>query len=225
MSTVYAQRWLRCWSLATAFGVGLSFLLWPLQSIVLLWAAVFLSATPLLSLPGSSPEHGPDWLRGVARAGLLATAMLAAIAVAGASGWLAFILILVAALSSPWVVARMGTRLSDTLATVMPEPGIEAECAPPEPQPTSPRCGADVLRAMSNHELCMEWRRTFVRLQRASCAQDMGDVVIMRQLLLDEMDRRCPEGLGAWMESGARAAGGPDRFLKDAHGATGSEAA
>jgi hypothetical protein len=38
-------------------------------------------------------------------------------------------------------------------------------------------------------------------------------VVAQRQVYLDEMERRSPSGLRAWLESGARAAGGPERFL------------
>lgn len=38
-------------------------------------------------------------------------------------------------------------------------------------------------------------------------------VVQQRQLYLDELERRNPAGLAAWLASGARAAGDPTRFI------------
>jgi hypothetical protein len=66
---------------------------------------------------------------------------------------------------------------------------------------------------MSDRELCREWRHSFVTLQSARSPQDRLRVVAQRQVYLDEMERRSPTALQAWLDSGARAAGGPDRYL------------
>jgi hypothetical protein len=68
-------------------------------------------------------------------------------------------------------------------------------------------------RALTTSELCREWRRSFVRLQSARTFRDRCYVVALRQVYLDEMDRRSPTAFQAWLASGARAAGGPDRYL------------
>lgn len=76
----------------------------------------------------------------------------------------------------------------------------------------------DQVRQMTDAELCHAWRRSFVALQQARGLHLRALVVQTRQLLLDEVDARHPAGLQAWLGSGARAAGGPDRFI----GPTGS---
>lgn len=69
------------------------------------------------------------------------------------------------------------------------------------------------VREMTDAELCREWRHSFVTLQAARLPHELARVVAQRQVYLDEMERRSPTALQAWLESGARAAGGPDRFL------------
>jgi hypothetical protein len=71
----------------------------------------------------------------------------------------------------------------------------------------------DTVRAMTDAELCHAWRRSFAALQHARGAELRARLVQTRQLLLDEVEARHPAGLQAWLGSGARAAGGPDRFI------------
>ena len=71
----------------------------------------------------------------------------------------------------------------------------------------------DNVREMTDAELCHAWRHSFVALQQASGVHLRAMVVQTRQWLLDEVDARHPEGLRAWLTSGAQAAGGPDRFI------------
>jgi hypothetical protein len=66
---------------------------------------------------------------------------------------------------------------------------------------------------MTDTELCRAWRRSFVTLTSARSLGRRAGVVSLRQVILDEMEVRHPAGLRAWLDSGARAAGGPDRFL------------
>ncbi len=79
--------------------------------------------------------------------------------------------------------------------------------------PTLVAVTRDEVRKMTDAELCHAWRRSFVALQRARGVHPRAIVVQNRQLLLDEVDERHPAGLRAWLSSGARAAGGPDRFI------------
>lgn len=71
----------------------------------------------------------------------------------------------------------------------------------------------DAIRRMTDTELCHAWRNSFVALQQVRSTHLRALVVQTRQLLLDEIDTRHPAGLQAWLASGARAAGGPDRFI------------
>ena len=72
---------------------------------------------------------------------------------------------------------------------------------------------AAALPALSDDELCQWWRRTFTALGEAGTAGQRLDVVRARQLYLDEIERRHPTELRAWLASGARAAGNPMPFL------------
>ncbi len=93
-------------------------------------------------------------------------------------------------------------------AAPTPEVPIAAEPEPPVVVVT-----LDEVREMTDAELCHAWRRSFVSLERARSAHRRAQVVQTRQLLLDEVETRHPAGLRAWLSSGARAAGGPDRFI------------
>ena len=72
---------------------------------------------------------------------------------------------------------------------------------------------ADEVRSMTDAELCQAWRRSFVRLMSTDNLGRRAGVVSLRQAILDELEVRHPAGLRAWLDSGARPAGGPDRFL------------
>jgi hypothetical protein len=71
---------------------------------------------------------------------------------------------------------------------------------------------ADVT-AMDTQELVRDWRRSFVALEQATDPTTKVALVRVRQAFLDELERRNPTGLHEWLESGARAAGDPSRFL------------
>jgi hypothetical protein len=70
--------------------------------------------------------------------------------------------------------------------------------------------------AMDLEELCWAWRRSFVRLQCCRTVAETSRVVAERQLCMDELERRNPVGLSAWLEAGARAASDPSRFVMPA---------
>ncbi len=90
-----------------------------------------------------------------------------------------------------------------------------------EADPTGVVVTHDVVRQMSDAELCHAWRRSFVALQQARGLHLRALLVQTRQLLLDEVDARHPAALRAWLDSGARASGGPDRYIGSAGGGSG----
>ncbi|MFF0267644.1 hypothetical protein [Kribbella sp. NPDC004536] len=64
-------------------------------------------------------------------------------------------------------------------------------------------------------ELCREWHDSFEALAHATTTNARLRIVIARERCLDELERRDPEGLHAWLESSASAAGDPRSFLTD----------
>ncbi len=66
---------------------------------------------------------------------------------------------------------------------------------------------------MSDIELCRAWRRSFLQLENARSVDERISLVQLRQSYLDEIEARDATALRAWLSSGARAAGGPERYL------------
>ncbi|MEV0788017.1 hypothetical protein [Kribbella sp. NPDC050459] len=77
-----------------------------------------------------------------------------------------------------------------------------------------PRIGRAGLPERSTAELCRQWRDSYDALRRATSDAHRLRIVLERQHCLDELGRRDPEGLQAWLASAASAAGDPERFLK-----------
>lgn len=69
--------------------------------------------------------------------------------------------------------------------------------------------------AVSTEQLCRQWLDSYAALSRACTSQARLRVVIARQHCLDELERRDPDGLQAWLASSAGAGTDPRRFLTD----------
>ena len=72
---------------------------------------------------------------------------------------------------------------------------------------------ADV-RDLDDAQLCLAWRRSYVRLETERGAAARLAIVEQRQRYLDELQRRHGTAFQAWLESGARASGNPLPFLQ-----------
>ena len=85
----------------------------------------------------------------------------------------------------------------------------------PEPRPVVPLDAVELSidDTMTDLDLCQAWRSSYVALARARSAASRGRIVLAREVVLDELERRHPSAVRAWLESGARAAGGPERFV------------
>jgi hypothetical protein len=76
-----------------------------------------------------------------------------------------------------------------------------------------PDLPAEKLRDLDDEALCLAWRRSYVQMQQSPSVSARVHHAQQRQRLLDELERRNPEGLAAWLASGCRAAGNPLPFL------------
>jgi hypothetical protein len=68
-------------------------------------------------------------------------------------------------------------------------------------------------RALTTAELCRHWQDSFEALRHATTAAARLRIVETRQHCLDELERRDPIALNAWLGDNASAAGDPARFL------------
>ena len=72
---------------------------------------------------------------------------------------------------------------------------------------------ARTLNELSDEEICLAWRRSFLQLQSSATSDRLAAMADVRRAYLDELERRQPEAFSAWIESGPRAAGDPARFF------------
>lgn len=68
---------------------------------------------------------------------------------------------------------------------------------------------------MTTAELVLAWRVSFNSLLRAQTTAATNEIVARRQQYLDELERRDPDGIRRWLDSGARAASDPSRFIHE----------
>ncbi|HET9830040.1 MAG TPA: hypothetical protein VFQ11_16230 [Nocardioidaceae bacterium] len=232
----YPTIWARCWSLVGAVGVGLSFFVWRPVGVVTVFATAALCAGLLLALlaPAARPQSqvtAVRWSRVASRAGLAGAGVVAVGGYSAVLPALAIPLVLGFLASHPWcldIVRRWrsqhrpaqpsaerapGRDAGGDLETPEVTEGVAALPARPAPGQQRPEVTAVTAQQLSDQELCRAWRHSFVTLQDCRSAPERARVVAQRQVYLDEMERRSPSGLRAWLESGARAAGGPERFL------------
>ncbi|NMH96938.1 hypothetical protein [Pseudonocardia acidicola] len=102
-------------------------------------------------------------------------------------------------------------------------PGEAADHTPPGPEPPvtqfpaapvrDDECPQWLVPALSTEMLCWEWRRSYVAVGRTRDPKELVQLVVLRAAYLDELERRDPRGFRRWLDSGARAAGDPARFL------------
>jgi hypothetical protein len=95
-------------------------------------------------------------------------------------------------------------------ATQARSPITRTPAAPAE-EPTPP--GSPPVPALPTPALCWEWRRSYLAVVRASEPAELTRIVALRAAYLDELERRDPTGFRRWLDSGARAASDPGRYL------------
>ena len=203
------RTWVRAWTWIAAVVAGLSPLVLPVPAIVFLvvlgLAAGGSTTAGLLPREAVSTRESQRrrWafvLRGTART---AAWIAAAMTVACFNAYLALLVLMAVVLSSPWTVRHLRRR-----------PAPAPHLVKPRHQRSLFEGAAATVQRLDIDGLCWAWRRSYLALGDVRAPQAHLGVVILRQMYLDEMERRDPDGFRAWIESGARAAGSPDRFLR-----------
>ncbi|WP_328992784.1 hypothetical protein OG394_00880 [Kribbella sp. NBC_01245] len=189
---IYGLVWHAICGVLGALGIVLAFVIVPVDVMVtLMVAGVFAGIMAALFYWSETPDersaHKRRWsiLIPVVTTASLGIAGIGA--VLGAGGTIG--LMLIAAISSPPAARWYCSRLQHT-------PEADAESLP-----------------ISTAELCQQWQDSYETLRGATTPAARLRIVEARQRCLDELERRDPEGLNAWLASTASAAGDPSRFL------------
>jgi hypothetical protein len=203
----YAKAWTQAWCTLFAAGDGIAMLEWSPLTTVSGTALVSCSAAVgYLSLRATRDRQDPplDWNHLVSRSLAAGGGLVAFSAVSAASPPIAMLVAIVALLTSPMVLRRVrpgsSSRADPSIATNRPHP-------PPGTE--------RLVEQLEDGQLCRLWRWAFWELQQQSTAPEILDLVALRQACLDELERRNPSALYAWLASGARASGGPEKFWSD----------
>lgn len=223
------RRWAWPAVAGTVTGCGLAALMaWSLPLTLGWWAGGSFITLSLLVCLG--PDTGPiRWKVVLAKSLLWPTASLAAAGLILELGWVSGLLVIAAGLASAWEAGWLGwppravslragrhrvvrrrsraENVAETVAETVAE-AIRPEVVDPVDAVLS------VTDGLTDSDLCMAWRSSYVALDRAAGPAAKLRAVEIRELLLDELGRRDAPGLEAWFRSGARAAGGPDRYLR-----------
>lgn len=217
------RRWVWRVPVVVVVCCGLGALMaWSLVATIGWWVAGELVAISLIAcwLPDGDPARGSvmltkslPWPTLTLAAGGLFTVLdtvtalllsVAAFVAAGEAGWLGG-----RGREGTVVRRRAARRRSAAYARA----ASEAVIAPVD---TDPEEGVlEVTDELTDADLCMAWRSSYVALDRATSPIGKLRAVEIREVLLDELERRNAAGLEAWFRSGARAAGWPDRYLRD----------
>lgn len=228
---VYRTTWTFSTLLAGAVGVWVGVRVWSFGGALLLFLFVAVAAASI-RLSTTREGEPPPWRR-AARTGLAWGAGV--LATGGLMSWLGIqglSVIAVLTLSSPAVwthVPRLVRRRTHGARPEAPHsrsgptehPGQD-RAGPPRPHRDPVPAVTSLMEApwmtrpagsMDDRALCSAWRTSYVALQQPLTLPCRVRVVDRRQEFLDELERRNPRGLEAWLASGARAAGDPTRFI------------
>jgi hypothetical protein len=207
---IYNRIWSAFWSVAAAVGLGLAMLESSAIAALLILGLLLALAWLVRHL---MPDLMPGWPSMTVAIGILAVLSFCRVVPP-----LGLLLVLTAGLSSPAVVgqvirsARRPTKAhadegaaDTTLVEPRPE-GVDADCLT-LPEAMGPLQGLDDL------QLCRLWRESFWVLRRPAPPVTVLCLVALREACLDELERRDAAALHAWLDSGARASGGPEKYL------------
>lgn len=192
---VYGIVWRAVCGLLGALGIVLGFIVVPLNVMIplvivgaVIGVTVALGSRSETTDTGSTPGPGqPVLIATMAGSALAAITGLSAIVGGGFVGGLVLLL----GVSSPPAVRWYSRGLRRT-------PAAKAEPPP-----------------LSTAQLCRQWQDSYEALREAATAAARLRIVEARQRCLDELERRDPDGLNAWLASTASAASDPSRFLTE----------
>jgi hypothetical protein len=221
--TTYARWWSQAWGLVAAFGVGLSWLLWPLLAVPVLWMTSTVFVLLYLLLHANTAPAGKwslsdvHWRSLVTRSAVLGAAFVGVCAFAVVGPGIALSLLMAAASTSPVAVSWIRRTVIARDADQATPPTVALPTSGKYPNTFLSKCQTfdpAAIRGLSSDELCHTWRRTFVLLHQQTKTAAALAVVELRQACLDEMERRNPAGTRAWLASGPRAAGSPAKYFE-----------
>jgi hypothetical protein len=202
--TRYASVWLGVTCTLGAVGVAAAWTAWTPSAVAMVFTVGFTMGATVMSVVHilGRPVHTARVLGVGAKTGV---AVVAAGGLTVPLGVAILPALLIVAVCSPrvvvWLLYRGGpAALADAGTSGQP---LEADRL----------MRAEEAGLLSDRALCRAWRKSYFDLTRSQSLPASLRIVQERQGYLDELERRSPHGLSAWLSSGARAAGNPSRYI------------
>jgi hypothetical protein len=209
----YRRPWQTWWLFFALAGTAVAVLLWPGPVVLLTWLFGGTLGLATVTAVGAGDEATPSFDDLTARQ-VLTGALVGAVVASGAAGWVGVsgaggvALVACAALTSPPCVSRLWALLG---------PGSDPTPSTAPPLQVSGSGGSTLARAarlMSTAQLCAVWRQTFTDVEQPDDPEQQLCALRLREVVLDELTRRDPEGLDAWMSSTLPVEAAPTLFLR-----------
>jgi hypothetical protein len=213
-TTIWHWIWSLWCQLLVATGLACAFAHWGPSIVLPLMVILTICAATLVDI---TRDRGIPRLWRIVKTAVIASFTLTATAgLVVVLGALGITLALTAIGTGPMVTSWAGRRWRSSVGSLeVDDLDSTYSCAQwPDPAEQAETIrAAEELPQLDDASLCLAWRRSFVPLsQRPSVVKQMF-LVEQRQAYLDEIERRSPQGLAAWLDSGARASGNPFPYL------------
>jgi len=144
---------------------------------------------------------------------------LAAVGTIAVAGPLAAVVLATLAAASPlalrWCLEHFTSR-STVAGAAYTEPPRMDDDQRAVPVWLSPPFDVADPDSMTDEQLCLAWRGSFIALHQTQDTAGRVRLVEARAGYLDELERRHPAGFARWMAGGARAASDPARYVHQA---------
>lgn len=209
MTDGYARGWRHAWWGFAVVTLCVASVMWSVSAVLLLTVTLTVLTALITGLvrsgtgrdeevlaPRALLSDGLRW--GVLGVAVIATGML--------QGGLGFLLVVAIVLTSPLVV-RLFLGLGHSgprSAAADVEAALHA---------VDMRRAREVVDRLDLAGLCWAWNHSAQLLVEVPDARARATVVALREIYLDEMERRHPQGFAAWLESGVDASSSPEPFL------------
>jgi hypothetical protein len=208
--TTYKRAWGTFWSAVAAGGFGLALLEWPAVGVLLTLSLLLVLCWAVRHV---LPDQTPGWSPLTAAVGILAVCSFCRV-----TPPLGLFVVLAYGLSCPAVIGcgirspRRSTRPpAYRKAAAVPReesrPRIEAADSLTPPEALGP------LNGLDDWDLCRLWRESFWALRQPAPITTALCLVALRGACLDELERRDAVAMRAWLDSGARASSGPEKYF------------
>jgi hypothetical protein len=214
----YRWAWTLVWGGLATLGLCVGVAIWTPMTVVVLFvlaAAVAALVTVGHVTDSRSREPARD-LTGLvisssATAGLTVTAIAALAASAPSLLWP---VLLLAGGTHPWLVGRALRLLRPSRSAVTAVGGLAGDSIAAAVDGVAGPWASE----LSDRDLCQAWTKSYDSLRAVTDPALRAGIVTLRQAFLDELERRNPSALSAWLASDASASSSPGRHLAGPQG-------